>query len=294
MSSTRLVGFGFLIAMALLPAMLLNIARNHPDAATSGGAASAEPARADAPKRAWAGSAKARVSGPESGTGLAEMPAGALCGAVVELFLPDAEAGKMAAEIAGACPGALVLSYGDVEAKSASGPGVDPFVPVEAGKRRRAYARAMGDGRAGAGAVVIGCASWIDAPGTPTVPWARKRVAQAGGVAPAALLTLTAAASKPGDGGRLKIGYTVKSAGPKNPLPEDMVFSLMLVGAEGSVLRVLSMRSFQMPRAGTGEIEIDPPASHSEGKDANPARLVGLLQHAKTMTVLGAASIELK
>jgi len=292
MSSLRMVGFGFLICLAVLPAMLLGIVRNHPDAAgvtvTPVGAGGGD----GVPIRTWEGEAKA-----PSSTSVAAKAPDALREVrgtpLVELYLPDDDAAAIGAAVLAAEPGAVVLTFGPVHTKTEAGKGIDPFVGVEAGKRRRAYARAIGDGRETVGRVVVVSPSLIDGPETAAPKWVKERVGIAAGDPPAAELTLKA--TRPSGAGAATV-WRVEFAGKGQrggaSLTEDAMLNLMLVepiGAEtGAPLRVLSLKSFRLPAGGAGTVDFTPPAG------AKPTRLVGVLQHGKTMRAMAVANIELR
>lgn len=292
MSSLRLVGLGFLVCLAVLPAMLLGIVRHHPDAAgvnvTAVGTGGGDGERA----RSWEGEAKSPGS-MSSATNAPEAPSEVRGTPVVELYLPEGDAAEMSAAVHAAVPGAVVLSFGPLHTKTEAGKGIDPFVGVEAGKRRRAYARAIGDGRESVGRVVVASPALIDGPENPTAQWAKERVVIAAGDAPAAELTLKAPRSSAAGAATVwRVEFAGKGRRAESPLTEDAMLNLMLVepigGKAGAPLRVVSFKSFRLPAGGAGSVEVSPPAG------ANPARLVGVLQHGKTMRVLAVTSVELR
>ena len=292
MSSMRLVSLGFLLCMALMPSMLLTIASGHPDAATANVASVASSAGDGPPTRAWDGAAK---SGPAATLAAPKEPAAAdgKGVALVELYLSDADAAAMSREIESAAQGSLVLTFGTSQSKTAAGTGIDPYVGVEAGKRRRAYGRAVADGRESVGPVVVVSPMFVAGPDKPTSAWAKERVAAAAAIAPIAELTLKiVAAERKGAGAAWRVEFSAKGAKPNPALSDDAILNLLQVqpmGAEtGAPMRVVSFKSFKLPRSGSGSVELSPPTGGS------PTRLIAVLQHGKTMRTMATGSYELK
>lgn len=293
MSSTRLTSLGFLLCMVLLPSMLLAIVRGHADAEAGGVIATvASPAGDGAAPRAWAGTAKSPAPAGQAKTEPASAAA-AKGAALVELYLADAEAAKLASEILAAQPGSLVLAFGASQTKTEAGNGIDPYVGVEAGKRRRAYGRAAADGRETIGPVVVVSPIAVAGPDKPTATWAREAANAASAQTSSAELTLKVARpeGQKGDAG-WQVQFAAKGSGAHAALPEDAMLNLLLVEqmgtGTGTPLRVISFKCFQLPKGGAGSMSLSTPTG------SMPSRLIAVLQHGKTMRTLATASANLE
>lgn len=290
MSSMRLVGFGFVITMALLPAMLLSIARGHTEAADANIAAVASSTE-DSKVRAWQGDAKPvnKISPVDE-----QAAAAAVSGAtVVELYLPDAEAAQVCASLAGNDEHRIVLSFGPSQSKAQSGSGVDPFMPTEAGKRRRDYGRVMGKGPEPVGPVVIASPAWVRVSDKPTAAWAREQAIAAAAIGASAELTVSVkSVAAKGDERKVAAEFSARVPKALGGMPEDAILNLFLTQPASvdtdAPMRVVLVRSFKFPKSGTGVVELPLPGG------SKPTRLVAVLQHAKTMHVLDTASAEMK
>ncbi len=292
MSSTRMVSLGFLICLAVLPAMLLTIVRDHPDAATGAGSITlANDSGKPAP--AWVGAAKTPTAAGAGAQKPVEAKTAGKGTVLVEVYLPDAEAAAVARELETAQPGSVVLSFGPSQSKTAAGTGIDPYVGVEAAKRRRAYGRAVADGREAIGPVVIASPTMVWGPEKPTSEWMRQQAALAAAVAPVAELNLkTSRPAGKNAGAPWKIEFSARALGSKASLPEDAVVNLVLVepmSAEtGAPLRVVLFKPFKLPKGGSGTVELAPPAG------SGAARLIAVLQHGKTMRTLATSRADLR
>lgn len=291
MSSMRLVGIGLVMTLALLPAMLLSIVRGHDETADANIAMVAA-AGEDSKTRAWQGEAKRLEEKTPAAAGAAVSPA-ADAAAVVELYLPEAEAAQMGASLGLDAPGLVVLSFGPAMVKSAAGRGVDPFVGSEAGKRRRDYGRAAGKGPEPVGPIVIASPAWVRVSDKPTAVWAREQAAAALGLSATAELKLKSRSMPArGDERKVEVEFSAIARKPQPAIAEDATLNLFAAqpGGEGTgaPLRVVLMKSFKLPKGGSGTIELQLPSG------SRPTRLVGVLQHGKTMQVLDAESIEMK
>lgn len=291
MSSMRLVGIGFVITMALLPAMLLSIARAHTEAADANVATVAASAE-DSKVRAWQGNAKPVGGAPQAvATDAKASPTGAT---VVELFLPEAEATQVGEALLSAeDPQRVVLSFGTSQSKGTAGAGVDPFVPIEAGKRRRDYGRAMGKGPEPVGPVVVASPTWVRVSTQPTAAWAREQAIAAAAIGAGVELKLTVKAmATKGDERTIAVEFGATAAKGVGAMPEDAILNLFAAEPVGTgssaMMRVVLVRSFKLPNGGNGRVELQLPAKGA------PTRVVGLLQHAKTMHVLDTAVAEIK
>ncbi|MBX3405199.1 MAG: hypothetical protein KF869_00435 [Phycisphaeraceae bacterium] len=331
MTSLRLVGAGFLLALALLPAMLLDLAStasaaaDHADPAITAVAVanSTGPARRstsldDQPRKPWEGASSAgRPAEPRPAT-TAAMPGTP----VVELYLPTPIAAQAAAELLADSPDSvprpLVVCFGAATDKDAAPEDVDPFVAVEAGRRRRAYARAMIDQRAAPGPVAILSSSLAETPAAGDATGLRDALARAAADPAGAKLELKLARPDPKTAAAGAVRVEFKAAPPdparaakpadKPRLSDDVVLILALVedvplGAGNSaaqskarLARVLTMKSFKLSRDGLGAADLSaptPPARPSSADTPQRARrVIGYLQHGKTMRVLAAAESE--
>jgi hypothetical protein len=88
------------------------------------------------------------------------------------------------------------------------------------------------------------------------------------------------------------IEYTA-SAGKSAPrLPEDAMVNLLLVESmspdTGAPLRVVLFKSFKLPKSASGSTDIAAPAG------SKPRAIVAVLQHGKTMRLLGVSRTELR
>lgn len=325
MTSLRLVGAGFLLALAILPAMLLNLAdsaraageHGQPAlaiaAAASGGVSRARATSLDDhPRKPWEGAAESpKTEAPPPPT------TGPRAGPLLEFFLPTPQAAELAAQLLSAFPAdaprPVLLNFGSATDKDAAADDIDPFVAVEAGKRRRVYARAMVDQRSTPGPVaVLGSAS-ASTPAAGDAQGMELALGRAAAnLAGARLeLKLGRAGDKAGPAAPIRIEYTAaplqtarggKSA-DRARLSDDIVLNLTVVedhelsasaDTGGPRMgRVLTFKSFKLARDGAGAAELLAPA---RAADAPPRsrRVVGYLQHAKTMRVLAAAELELK
>lgn len=291
MSSMRLVGIGFVITLALLPAMLLSIVRGHDQAAGAEIAMVAAAGGDESKVRAWQGEAKPAGERP-AGAGAAVVPV-ADAAAVVELYLPDAEAARLGAALGLDSPGLLVLSFGPAQAKTAAGGGVDPFVGSEAGKRRRDYGRATGKGPEPVGPVVIASPAWVRVSEKPTSEWAREQASAGLGLAaPAELKLKCRALQARGDERKVEVEFSAKARMPRTAIAEDATLNLFAVEpvgeGTGAPLRVALVKGFKLPKGGDGRVELQLPTG------SKASRIIGVLQHGKTMHVLDAESVELK
>jgi len=292
MSSIRMVSLGFLLCMALMPALLLSIARGHPDAATLAVTTIGLPGEDGKPARAWSGAPKATTSAASTNA-RPSAPPNATAVAVVELYVVDSEAAAISREVSAAHPGTLVLTFGASQTKSEPGTGIDPYVGVEAAKRRRAYARALNDGRESIGPAVVASPGRVAGPEKPTAAWVKEQVAAAGSTAGPAELTVKASRpSGKGAGTAWQVEFAAKVDQKHPAFSEDAMINRVLaepMGAEtGAPLRVVSFKPFKLPKGGNGTVEIAPPTGGS------PTRLVAILQHAKTMRVMAIAGADLK
>lgn len=325
MTSLRLVGAGFLLALAILPAMLLNLAgtasaANAPDeqpvalaSAASGGVSRARATSLDDhPRKPWEGAAEGSRTDASP-----RPPNGPRAAALLEFYLPTPEAAELASQMLSAFPAdaprPVLLNFGSATDKDAAADDIDPFVAVEAGKRRRIYARAMVDQRAALGPVaVLGSAS----ASTPAVGDAQGMelalARAAANLAGARLdLKLGRAGEKAGPAAPLRIEYTAaalqsaragKSA-ERARLSDDIVLNLAVVenhelsaaadAGTPRLGRVLTFKSFKLARDGSGAAELLAPARAADAP-SRARRIVGYLQHAKTMRVLAAAELDLK
>jgi hypothetical protein len=290
MSSMRLVGFGFVITMALLPAMLLSIARGHTEAADANIAAVASSTE-DSKVRAWQGDAKP-VNKIESAAEQAAAAA-ASSATVVELYLPDAEAAQVCASLSGDDEQRVVLSFGPSQSKAPAGSGVDPFMPTEAGKRRRDYGRVMGKGPEPVGPVVIASPAWVRVSDKPTAAWAREQAIAAAAIGASAELTVSVkSVAAKGDERKVAAEFSARVPKALGGMPEDAILNLFLTQPASvdtdAPMRVVLVRSFKLPKGGTGVVELPLPGG------SKPTRLVAVLQHAKTMHILDTATAEMK
>lgn len=325
MTSLRLVGAGFLLALAILPAMLLNLAGTagaanaqdeHPVALAAAASGGVSRARAtsldDHPRKPWEGAAES----PRADT-VPQPLNGPRASPLFEFYLPTPEAAELASQLLSAFPAdaprPLLLNFGSATDKDAAADDIDPFVAVEAGKRRRIYARAMVDQRSTPGPVaVLGSAS-ASTPAAGDAQGMEMALARAAANLAGARLELKLARSgeKTGPAAPLRIEYTSaplqtarggKSA-ERARLSDDIVLNLAVVenhelsaaadAGAPRVGRVLTFKSFKLAREGAGAAELLAPA---RAADAPPRtrRIIGYLQHSKTMRVLAATELEIK
>jgi len=293
MSSTRMVSFGFLICLAVLPSMLLTIVRGHPDVATGSEGMVTVANDSGKPAAAWMGEAKAVVAAGAAADKPAQARSVGKGVALVELYLAEAEAASIARELERVQPGSLILSFGPSQTKTAAGTGIDPYVGVEAAKRRRAYGRAVSDGRESIGPVVIVSPAVVWGPDKPTSGLVQQQVALAASVAPVAELNLkTSRPAGKNAGAAWRIEFDAKALGSKASLPEDAVLNLVLVEPlnteTGAPVRVVAFKPFKLPKGGSGSVELSPPAGSSA------TGLIAVLQHGKTMRTLATSRAKLK
>lgn len=325
MTSLRLVGAGFLLALAILPAMLLNLAgtasaANAPEeshvalaAEASGGVSRARATSLDDhPRKPWEGAAEG------SRTDASPRPqSGPRAAALLEFYLPTPEAAELASQLLSTFPAdaprPVLLNFGSATDKDAAADDIDPFVAVEAGKRRRIYARAMVDQRSTPGPVAVLGSAAATTPAAGDAQGMELALARAASNLAGARLDLKIgrAGEQAGHGAPLRIEYTAApltgaragKAAERARLSDDIVLNLTVVenhelsasadtGAP-QLGRVLTFKSFKLARDGSGAAELLAPA---RAADAPPRtrRIIGYLQHAKTMRVLAAAELELK
>lgn len=327
MTSLRLVGAGFLLALAILPAMLLDLASTARAAAggderataeavavaRSTGAARPSTSLDDQPRKPWEGaSSGGRAAEPRTPARAAQPGT-----PVVELYLPTPLAAQAAADLLGVvegpAPRPLIICFGAATDKDAAPEDVDPFVAVEAGRRRRAYARAMIDQRAAPGPVAILSSTVAETPAAGDANGLRAALVRASTDPAGGKLELKHASPDPKTAAAGAVRVEFKAAPPETPraakaagtprLSDDVVLNLALVedvplGAEGSASqsaarlgRVLTIKTFKLSRDGAGAADLTPPARPA-GAPERARRVVGYLQHGKTMRVLAAAEVE--
>lgn len=330
MTSLRLVGAGFLLALAILPAMLLDLASTARAAAggderataeavalaRSSGAARPSTSLDEQPRKPWEGaSSGGRTAEPRTPARAAQPGT-----PVVEMYLPTPLAAQAAADLLGAVdegPASrpLIVCFGAATDKDAAPEDIDPFVAVEAGRRRRAYARAMIDQRAAPGPVAILSSTLAETPAARDANGLRDALVRASSDPAGGKLELKLAHPDPKTAAAGAVRVEFKAAPPETPraakpagtprLSDDVVLNLALVedvplGAEGSASRsaarlgrVLTIKTFKLSRDGSGAADLTPPARPAGAPD-RARRVVGYLQHGKTMRVLAVAELELR
>ncbi len=291
MTSTRLVAMGFLVCLAVLPAMLMTIARNAAAAESMSLQGASIQQVEGAPPRAWEGQAKpAPKSAVEQQKVRAEEARAERHGpTLIEFYLPEAEARTLSAA-AGASAESLLQSFGPSMTKLRDVQGVDPYVGVEAGKRRRAYGRAVADGRELIGPVVVVSGGAITGPDKPTDAWMKEAVGGAAAGDGAIELSLKVTRVQKQASASFKVEFAA-TGDRRRGLGDDATLNLALiepVEAGGTVQRVVCIKSLRFPREGSGAVEIEAPGG------SKATRVAAIVQHDKTMRLLALKTAEAK